>query len=62
MAAQIVLTRLVRTRVVVLVCFLALGMIVSCSKPRFVCKVKRGADVRPDFDWNKTPVKAMGYR
>jgi hypothetical protein len=23
---------------------------------------KRGGDVRPDFNWNKTPVKAMGYR
>jgi hypothetical protein len=22
----------------------------------------RGADVRPDFNWNKTPVKAMGCR
>jgi hypothetical protein len=31
---------------------------------RFVCKDcgKRGADVRPDFNWNKKPVAAMGYR
>jgi hypothetical protein len=30
---------------------------------RFVCSAcgKRGADVRPDFNWDKTPVKAMGY-
>jgi hypothetical protein len=24
--------------------------------------VRRGADVRPDFNWNKPPIKAMGYR
>ena len=31
---------------------------------RFICEVcgKRGADVRLDFNWNKKPVKAMGYR
>jgi hypothetical protein len=31
---------------------------------RFVCKAcgKRGADIRPDFDWNKKPVAMMGYR
>jgi hypothetical protein len=31
---------------------------------RFVCKGcgKRGADVRPDFNWNKQPVAMMGYR
>jgi hypothetical protein len=30
---------------------------------RFVCKAcgKRGADVRPDFNWNKQPVAMMGY-
>jgi hypothetical protein len=30
---------------------------------RFICSAcgKRGADVRPDFNWDKTPVKAMGY-
>jgi len=30
-------------------------------EPRFVCQAcgKRGADVRPDFNWNRTPVKAM---
>jgi hypothetical protein len=32
--------------------------------PRFICQAcgKRGADVRPDFNWNKQPVAAMGYR
>jgi hypothetical protein len=31
---------------------------------RFICSacVKRGADVRPDFNWNKTPAGGMGYR
>ena len=31
---------------------------------RFRCTVcgKRGADVRPDFNWGKMPVKTMGYR
>jgi hypothetical protein len=31
---------------------------------RFICSAcgKRGADVRPDFHWDETPVKAMGYR
>ena len=30
----------------------------------FVCRAcgKKGADVRPDFNWNKQPVAAMGYR
>ena len=23
---------------------------------------KRGADVRPDFNWNKNPTAVMGYR
>jgi hypothetical protein len=23
---------------------------------------KRGADVRPDFSWNRKPVAMMGYR
>jgi hypothetical protein len=29
----------------------------SDIEPRFVCKAcgKRGADVRPDFDWDKPP-------
>ena len=33
-------------------------------EPRFVCKAcgKRGAEVRPDFNWNKQPVAVMGYR
>jgi hypothetical protein len=36
----------------------------SDIEPRFVCQAcgKRGADVRPDFNWDKVPVKAMGYR
>ena len=36
----------------------------SDLEPRFVCKAcgKRGADVRPDFHWNKQPVAGMGYR
>jgi hypothetical protein len=31
---------------------------------RFVCGAcgKRGAEVRPDFNWNKTPAGGMGYR
>ena len=34
----------------------------SDIEERFTCRVcgKRGADVRPDFNWNKKPVKAMG--
>lgn len=36
----------------------------SDLEPRFVCKAcgKRGADVRPDFDWRGPPAPAMGYR
>jgi hypothetical protein len=36
----------------------------SDIEDRFTCSAcgKRGADVRPDFNWNKTPVRAMGYR
>jgi hypothetical protein len=36
----------------------------SDLEPRFVCKAcgKRGADVRPDFSWNRKVVGAMGYR
>src|SRR5262249_44504938 len=36
----------------------------SDLEPRFVCNVcgKRGADVRPDFNWNRTTVGGMGYR
>jgi hypothetical protein len=36
----------------------------SDLEARFVCKAcgKRGADVRPDFNWNKNSVAAMGYR
>ncbi|WFU37547.1 hypothetical protein QA640_24040 [Bradyrhizobium sp. CB82] len=36
----------------------------SDVEPRFVCRAcgRRGADVRPDFNWNKPIVPAMGYR
>ena len=37
----------------------------SDIEPRFVCTAcsKRGADVRPDFNWNvQAPVGGMGYR
>jgi hypothetical protein len=37
----------------------------SDIEPRFVCAArgKRGADVRPDFNWNRSTVPAaMGYR
>jgi hypothetical protein len=36
----------------------------SGLESRFVCKAcgKRGADIRPDFDWNKKPGAMMGYR
>jgi hypothetical protein len=36
----------------------------SDLEPRFVCGAcgKQGADVRPDFNWNKQPVEMMGYR
>ena len=36
----------------------------SDVEPRFVCKAcgKRGADVRPDFNWKGAPKKMMGFR
>ena len=36
----------------------------SNIEERFVCSAcgKRGADVRPDFNWDKQPVGGMGYR
>jgi hypothetical protein len=36
----------------------------SDLEPRFVCGAcgKRGADVRPDFNWDKQPVHMMGFR
>jgi len=36
----------------------------SDLEPRFVCQAcgLKGADVRPDFHWDKKPVAAMGYR
>ena len=36
----------------------------SDIEPRFTCKAcgHRGADVRPDFNWNSRPVGGMGYR
>ncbi len=35
----------------------------SDIEPRFVCTMcgRRGADVRPDFNWNKKPMRAMEY-
>ena len=36
----------------------------SDLEPRFVCQAygQRGADIRPDFNWNKQPLAMMGYR
>jgi hypothetical protein len=36
----------------------------SDLEPRFICSAcgKRGADVRPDFNWNGTATAMMGYR
>ena len=36
----------------------------SDLEPRFVCGAcgKRGADVRPDFNWDKQPSAMMGFR
>jgi hypothetical protein len=36
----------------------------SDLEARFVCKAcgKKGADVRPNFNWAKQPVAMMGYR
>jgi hypothetical protein len=36
----------------------------SDIEPRFVCRGcgKRGADVRPDFNWSRKQVDVMGYR
>jgi hypothetical protein len=36
----------------------------SDIKPRFTCRAcgAKGADVRPDFDWNKPRIAGMGYR
>jgi hypothetical protein len=36
----------------------------SDLEPRFTCRAcgKRGADIRPDFNWNAMPVQMMGYR
>jgi hypothetical protein len=36
----------------------------SDLEARFICQVcgKRGADVRPDFNWDKAPAGGMGYR
>jgi hypothetical protein len=36
----------------------------SDLEARFVCSAcgKRGADVRPDFNWKGPPVAMMGYR
>ncbi|MBR0719660.1 hypothetical protein [Bradyrhizobium liaoningense] len=36
----------------------------SDIEPRFVCSAcgRRGAEVRPDFNWNTPRTPAMGYR
>ena len=36
----------------------------SDIEERFTCSVcgKRGADVRPDFNWDTRPAGMMGYR
>jgi hypothetical protein len=36
----------------------------SDMQDRFACTAcgKRGADVRPDFNWNRTPLGILGYR
>jgi hypothetical protein len=35
----------------------------SDIEARFVCRGgHRGADVRPDYNWNRRPVGGMGYR
>jgi hypothetical protein len=36
----------------------------SDIEPRFTCSVcgKRGADVRPDFNWEGAPKNMMGFR
>jgi hypothetical protein len=39
-------------------------MRLSDIEDKFICSAcgKRGADVRPDFNWNKPTVPMMGYR
>jgi hypothetical protein len=36
----------------------------SDLEDKFTCTVcgTRGAEVRPDFDWDKEPVRQMGFR
>jgi hypothetical protein len=36
----------------------------SDIEPRFTCTAcgRRGADVRPDFNWNRPVTPSMGYR
>jgi len=36
----------------------------SDIEPRFACTAygKRGADMRPNFNWNRQPVQQTGYR
>ncbi|WP_347958260.1 hypothetical protein [Bradyrhizobium sp. SSUT112] len=36
----------------------------SDIEPRFICAAcgRRGAEVRPDFNWAALPIAAMGYR
>jgi hypothetical protein len=42
----------------------SLAFRLSDMEARFTCSAcgKRGADVRPDFNWNAKPVRMMGYR
>jgi hypothetical protein len=34
----------------------------SDIEPRFVCSACVGAEIRPDFNWNRPAVPAIGYR
>jgi hypothetical protein len=34
----------------------------GCGSSFALLACHRGVDVRPDFNWNKKPVAAMGYR
>jgi hypothetical protein len=39
-------------------------LLLSDIEDRFTCSAcgKRGADLRPDFNWDRKPVLGMGYR
>jgi hypothetical protein len=34
----------------------------GCRRETMHCDTKGGADVRPDFNWNRIAVGGMGYR